>query len=222
MAAGQLAYKLCDREFDCDHCPLDAALQGRGTSLRPNDHTPEPTRWEFPDDRVYAPSHAWVQSLHGRFVRYGLDVLAARLLNRTTALVPPPVASRVTVGEPVCWLLDDSRFIPLRSPVTGSVARVNDRVTREPGLLSDSPYHDGWLLEIACDESLEQQNDLFNAAQQRDRVACDLKAIQALAHRTDGDYVLGPTLEDGGEPTLPARQKIGAEGYHRLLRDLLS
>ena len=28
MEAGVVGYKLCDREFDCDHCPFDAALRG--------------------------------------------------------------------------------------------------------------------------------------------------------------------------------------------------
>lgn len=29
MQAGVVGYKLCDREFDCDLCPFDAALRGR-------------------------------------------------------------------------------------------------------------------------------------------------------------------------------------------------
>jgi hypothetical protein len=29
MQAGVVGYKLCDREFDCDLCPFDAALRGQ-------------------------------------------------------------------------------------------------------------------------------------------------------------------------------------------------
>lgn len=29
MQAGVVGYKLCDREFDCDQCPFDAALRGQ-------------------------------------------------------------------------------------------------------------------------------------------------------------------------------------------------
>jgi glycine cleavage system H protein len=196
MTAGQLSYKLCDRELDCDHCPLDAALQGRGTLPRPSDHVSEPAAWEFPEDRSYDRSHAWVRALHGQRVRCGLDVLAGRMLDRATALVPPPVPSRVTVGKPACWVLDEGEFIPLRSPVTGTVSRVNRRVSLEPGLLCASPYDDG--------------------------VASDLKTIQALTNRADGHPDLGPTLEDGGEPTLAARAQLGPTEYRKLLRGLLS
>ena len=43
MDAGVLAYKLCDRGFDCSHCPLDAALRGlSGTPTQPDDERSEP------------------------------------------------------------------------------------------------------------------------------------------------------------------------------------
>ena len=31
MQAGVVGYKLCDREFDCDRCPFDAALRGEAS-----------------------------------------------------------------------------------------------------------------------------------------------------------------------------------------------
>lgn len=34
MQAGVVGYKLCDREFDCDRCPFDAALHGEAARDR--------------------------------------------------------------------------------------------------------------------------------------------------------------------------------------------
>jgi len=36
MTAGVVSYRLCNRAFDCDHCPLDRALRegARGTGTR--------------------------------------------------------------------------------------------------------------------------------------------------------------------------------------------
>jgi hypothetical protein len=36
MRAGVIRFWLCDRNFDCDHCPLDAALRG-SRSAHPQD-----------------------------------------------------------------------------------------------------------------------------------------------------------------------------------------
>ena len=32
MSAGLVSYKLCDRDFDCGNCPLDAALRGNAAA----------------------------------------------------------------------------------------------------------------------------------------------------------------------------------------------
>ncbi len=222
MTAGQLVYRLCDREFDCDHCPLDAALQGRGMLSRPSARATGTARWEFPQDRVYHRSHAWVQVMRGRRVRYGLDAFAVRLLDRMTALVPPPVQSRLKVGGPACWALDAGEFIPLRSPVSGTVSVVNQRISEDPGVLRSWPYQEGWVLEVECDEAPEHRHDLWTAEQHRESVAADLKSVQRRTHFGNGHTDLGPTLEDGGEPTFTARQRLSSEDYLRLLRDLLS
>lgn len=34
MRAGVIRFWLCDRNFDCDHCPLDAALRGSRQAMR--------------------------------------------------------------------------------------------------------------------------------------------------------------------------------------------
>ena len=39
MRAGVIRFWLCDRDFDCDNCPLDAALRARRQS-RPEDAAP--------------------------------------------------------------------------------------------------------------------------------------------------------------------------------------
>ena len=36
MAAGVINYRLCDRQFDCDRCPLDAALRGDTQPMTPS------------------------------------------------------------------------------------------------------------------------------------------------------------------------------------------
>jgi hypothetical protein len=57
--AGVLAYRLCDLEYDCDHCPLDAALRG---AARRADAAPMATGgFEFPADRRYHAGHGWMR-----------------------------------------------------------------------------------------------------------------------------------------------------------------
>ena len=40
MCAGLVAWKLCDRDFDCEHCPFDRAMRGGDASPSPGPATP--------------------------------------------------------------------------------------------------------------------------------------------------------------------------------------
>ena len=83
MSAGLLTYKLCDRDFDCDHCPLDAALRGRH---RDSDGVvplsgPSLSDMLFPADLLYSAGHCWVGRMsNGGKLRCGLDAFAAALI----------------------------------------------------------------------------------------------------------------------------------------------
>ena len=63
MSAGLIAYRLCDREFDCDGCPLDLALRGVSPTTQSDNRTAVPAHHaaEFPEDRVYSTGHLWLQ-----------------------------------------------------------------------------------------------------------------------------------------------------------------
>ena len=79
MSAGLLTYRLCDRDFDCEGCPLDSALR-RGDLLGNRDReallTPNRDADDFPEDRRYTTGHCWVQVIEGQDggkFRFGLD-----------------------------------------------------------------------------------------------------------------------------------------------------
>jgi hypothetical protein len=70
MAAGLLAYKLCDRGFDCESCPLDCALRRSGEG-----RLPEPCR-----ERSRPPGEA---------VSRGGSPPAGRCRSRRRGRIPP-------------------------------------------------------------------------------------------------------------------------------------
>jgi glycine cleavage system H protein len=222
MSGGLLSYLLCDRHYDCAHCPLDLALARGG----PHASAPEPDRWtppEFPSDRSYHPSHGWARAVRGARVRYGLDAFAAQLLTLVSAVVQPPEGSRLRLGQPACWLLAGGEPLPLRAPVSGVITRWNQRVRVHPELLTIAPYDEGYLLEVRCDAPLEEQRELIGADEARELAARQVEELrEAIARPCTEAERVGPTLADGGEPLLALRRNLGEVEYRRLLRRLLS
>lgn len=224
MTAGLVAYKLCDREYECENCPYDAALQG-GTIVSQELHAKGAplAKWEFREDRSYHRSHGWIQQITDTNLRYGLDIFAGRLLAHATSVVLPPVRSRIIRDRPACWVVDEAELIPLRSPVSGTVTGVNMKVQHTPSLLATSPYDDGWLLEVECSGGLDTQSDLFSAEEIEEQTLLQLKRFhQEGLQDVPAEVDVGPTLADGGEPVTDLRRILGTRRYYHLVLDFLS
>ncbi len=224
MLAGVLTYRLCDRSYACERCPLDAGLRcveflpELGVAEAPVLASP----WGIRDDRRYHPAGGWVEAVDGNRFRWGIDGLLAHLLDRPTSVVLPAAATDLTQGQIACWLEDDGELIPLRAPVSGRVLRTNQAVQQRPGLVTTSPYDDGWLVEVRGTGSLATQAGLCEAATRRESAARQLaKLHQVTLRHLHDDARIGPTAADGGEQITDMRRLLGSRRYHRLVLSIL-
>lgn len=223
MTAGLVAYKLCDRAYDCEHCPLDAAL--RGVSAPPSRVKPthQQPRWEFRIDRQYHSKHGWVLRLDDTRVRYGLDVFAAHLLSHASSVVLPALKTRLCRDQAACWVKDAEELIPLAAPISGVVETANQQVQTLPVSICGSPYDDGWLLEIRHDGDPANREGLIAAEEMRARSHRQLQQLRERAGRyLSHDLTVGPTLQDGGEIVKDLWRVLGSQRYHDLVRPLIS
>jgi glycine cleavage system H protein len=224
MAAGLLTYRLCDRDYECDRCPLDAGI--RGVELAPQASAAiapaVPTAWGIRDDRRYHPAYGWVAASDEGLFRWGIDGLSARLFDRLSSVVLPAVGTELEKGQIACWVLDDGDLVPLRAPVSGRVIRTNQAVQRSPGLITSSPYDDGWLAEVRGSADLDAEPGLCVAAERRDSAAHQMAALRRATLRAmHGDPTVGPTAADGGERLTDMRRMLGTRRYHRLVLSIL-
>jgi glycine cleavage system H protein len=225
MTAGLVAYKLCDRQLDCDACPFHLAMRGGVSSVEADEGSaPARTReWAFPDDRRYHSGHTWAVEIGNGRVRMGLDSLAAGLLEPTSSVILPPRGSRMRRGSPTAWVADERELVPVRAPVSGSVVRGNPRLREEPRLVSSHPYGSGWLLEVRCDGRPSKDRTLRSAEQMRKRSErqLDQLRLKAAGVMSKGTERVGATLADGGERLDDLRRMLGGPAYLRLVAELL-
>jgi glycine cleavage system H protein len=225
MTAGVVTYKLCDRGFDCEHCPFDAALRGRAETVFPGRRTP-PGRlspWSFPEERVYTSGHLWVaeQGPAPAVLRLGLDAFAAVLLGRLRRMRWPPADRVLVLGESACELDLDAGLLPLATPVAARMRRGNPTLESDPHLALVSPYEAGWLVEIEPEETAELPPGL-DAGQAREQARLDLRHFRRrVALALLDDHSVGPTLPDGGVPLTDLGQILGGPRYLALLRELI-
>jgi glycine cleavage system H lipoate-binding protein len=215
MTAGLLAYRLCDRAYDCAGCPLDAALHGNAGAATA-ELPPRGRALTFPADRSYTAGHLWVQRRAGG-ARIGLDALAACLAGPPAAV--RVLADRVVAGDVMAALDLAQGRVPLTAPAPGTVA-LNPGVRLRPGLAGDDPYGEGWLLQLGGDSALPRLLDASAAERQAIHDARRF-ARRAALHLLDGTADAGPTLADGGAPITDLRAVLGPRRCLELLRELI-
>lgn len=227
MRAGVLRYRLCDRDLDCEHCILDAALQGRGSQApwTSGDWGPSGYRL-FPQDRQFSPAHAWVQAAPAGGLRIGLDALAVWLVGDIVGVRLPAPGTAIQRGQPIATLVAKAGELSLPSPIDGVVRAHNQLVSGCPELVTAAPYGAGWLVEI--DRSGQQQRkqlpSLLSGAEAEVLSRGQLhqfhqRVDRLLAERTPS---VGPTLADGGEPLTDPCALLGPGAYLKLVQELLS
>ena len=225
MSAGLVAFKLCDREGECEGCPFDRAMRGLAPepqpAIRTSEHLPAP--WSFPDDRLYHPGHGWARAMGAGRLRLGVDALVARLWSEPSGVILPALGSRLDAGETACWLEDGPELLPIPSPAGGTVVARNAAVLAEPGLIALQPYEAGWLFEMDKDGA-PAGPALLAADPARAEADAALERFLAAAGRLleGGRSAVGPTLADGGEPLTGLRAMLGPPRYAALVRRHLS
>lgn len=221
MEAGVVSYRLCDRDLDCEHCPLDAALRGDPVVLRADVVLEPPGRdgEPFPTDRLYGSGHTWVGAGDEGRVRIGLDGFAAGLIGacRGARCAAPDTFE---AGDALCDLDVGIGRVTVRSPIAGRRAVVNPALGDDGRSVVANPYGRGWLVEMETDAV---PRGLVRSAEAGRRAAHDLRRLRrrvAIELWSDA-AAIGPTAADGGEPVSDLRTLLGGPRFLELVRDVL-
>lgn len=227
MTAGVLSYQLCEREFDCEHCPLDSALRQRFVVQS----TVLPQKSTYADDAIsessrgtmlYGRKHVWVRSASENSVRLGIEPGLASVLLSPKAVVLPAIGEQVVRNKVCSWVVMEGGTLPITSPVTGKVNSTNAQLAENPHMVCSSPLAQGWLLGLSVDEPVVRDDDLLLVADVAPLYAKDDERFQTLlsAELMRGGSVVGPTLADGGQALGNLSAMLGPTKYYRLVRNV--
>jgi glycine cleavage system H lipoate-binding protein len=161
-----------------------------------------------------APNHTWLAPWRKGMLAVGVDEVAERILPSATSVELPRPGMVVHRGDPIVVIRAGRRAVRVGSPVDGTIAAVNGRLGRSPGLVKEEPYGRGWLFAVApADERWKElpgglRADTFLLSEKR-----------RLAHFLEEE--LGVAAADGGELIAPAPALLGEKAWERLVSEFL-
>ena len=112
----------------------------------------------IPSELRYTSEHEWIST--SAPWRIGVSDYAQNALGDLTYVELPSVGDTFEKGEEFGTLESTKSVSPLYMPVSGTIKAVNEALADAPELVNQSPYDEGWIVEI---ESAEGLDVLFDA-----------------------------------------------------------
>ena len=113
----------------------------------------------FPAELKYTKDHEWVKMLDDTTALVGISDFSQSELGDLLFVNLPAVGDDVVAGEAACDVESVKAVSDVMSPVTGSVAEVNEELDDSPELLNSDPYG-AWIMKI---ENVTDFSELLSA-----------------------------------------------------------
>jgi len=102
---------------------------------------------ELPDELRYTSEHEWVRQDEDE-VTVGITDYAQEQLGDVVYVELPEVGTRLTQGDTFGTIESVKAVSDLFAPVSGEVTARNEALTDGPEMVNESPYGDGWLIQM--------------------------------------------------------------------------
>jgi len=103
----------------------------------------------IPNDLLFTEEHEWVRKTNDSdIVEVGITDYAQGELGDVVYVELPEVGSSFGTHDVFGTIEAVKAVSELFSPLAGEVSEVNDMLEREPAVVNNDPYGDGWMLRI--------------------------------------------------------------------------
>ena len=105
----------------------------------------------FPDDIQYAQSHEWAKT-EGNRTKVGITDYAQDQLGDIVFVELPDVGETFEKGAEFGTVESVKAVSELYMPIGGEIVSVNTALEDSPEFVNNSPFSDGWMIEVKPDD----------------------------------------------------------------------
>ncbi|HEX08719.1 MAG: glycine cleavage system protein GcvH [Spirochaetes bacterium] len=116
----------------------------------------------IPEDLKYTDTHEWVKMKNEKTVVVGITDHAQKELTDIVFVELPAVGKEVKKGEEMCIVESIKSVSEIYAPISGKITAVNKELEDSPEKINNSPYEEGWLVEIEI-ANKDELNSLLDA-----------------------------------------------------------
>lgn len=118
----------------------------------------------IPEQLRYTAEHEWISEPADGVVRIGITDYAQGALGDIVFVQLPEVGTKVTAGDVIGEVESTKSVSDIFAPLSGTIAAHNEALVDAPESINTSPYEDGWMFDIECDDVADTSGLLDAAA----------------------------------------------------------
>ena len=170
--------------------------------------------FDVPQGYCFHPGHTWVVDEGRQNARVGIDAFAGNLFGKIDSIELAELNRWVRQGQPLCTVTREGQSIELLSPVEGVLISINHEILKNPNLVIDDPYKNGWLCVIKAPEMATNVRNLLSGPVILPWMQNSLARIGAMIQQ------LSPALaQDGGLPVKGLLFQVDATTQQQLVKE---
>jgi glycine cleavage system H protein len=132
---------------------------------------------EFPEDLYYdVENNVWFKP-EGKRGKAGISTVLSFLAGKVNKVKLRSETKEVQAGKSLGTIESTLYFGAIRSPVTGVISNLNEKLEKEPRILSESWYGDGWVADYESYEEDSLTKLLFGVSA-RDKLEQRIKELR--------------------------------------------
>jgi len=109
---------------------------------------------EVREDLKYTETHEWLK-LKNDIVQVGITDHAQDALTDIVFVELPELGKNVKKGDELCVVESVKSVSEIYAPISGKVSKVNTKLEDTPEIVNESPYDEGWLVELEIENNSE-------------------------------------------------------------------
>ena len=123
---------------------------------------------QIKSDRRYSVEHLWVQVEEDTAARIGITDFAQEELGDIVYVELPNVGVKFEASDDCAVIESVKTAVNVKSPISGTVVKINARLDEEPELLNSQPYSAGWMFIVEMADP-EEIDGLLTSEEYRDK-----------------------------------------------------
>lgn len=124
----------------------------------------------MPDAYYYTRDHEWLRAKPDGNLLVGITDYAAKMLN-DIVYVNLPQEGQMFSKKDVFGQVESVKTVSdIYMPVSGTIVKTNEGLTKQPEVVASSPYEKGWMLEVKPENYETESKELFDAKSYREYI----------------------------------------------------